>query len=286
MKKGFTLVELLIVVVVMGVLILMLLPAIQSVREAARKTTCRNNMKNVLIATINYHSSFGRYPVGVGRRPDNVDRNHTFITTWAGQIAPHIEESRFDAGSCICSKRNRDAMKNPSSVYLCPSMPADEKLVTYQDEHHSPFLARSTHIHPPGGLGGQLSQFLNNGKTLIRDNGEKGEKNVPDGLTSTIAYTETTGPSSYKHGQIVPGLVEGGSAYLPGTSFTAIDNNFHLNRTPETGGMNAYTNHQNNLLTVGFIGGNVGDIRDGIDLEVYARLLITNDAKVISSDFF
>ena len=85
---------------------------------------------------------------------------------------------------------------------------------------------------------------------------------------------------------MIAGLVEGGSAYLPGTSYVAVDNIFYLNRTPETNGMNAYTNHQNNLMTVGFIGGNVGDIRDGIDLETYASLLITNDAKVINSDLF
>ena len=61
-RRGFTLVELLVVIAIIGVLVALLLPAVQAAREAARRTSCVNNMKNVALAAINCHDQQGAFP--------------------------------------------------------------------------------------------------------------------------------------------------------------------------------------------------------------------------------
>ncbi len=62
--RGFTLVELLVVIAIIAMLVTLLLPAVQAAREAARKTQCANNLKNMGLATLNYHSAKGEFPPG------------------------------------------------------------------------------------------------------------------------------------------------------------------------------------------------------------------------------
>ena len=100
-KKGFTLVELLVVIAIIGILIGMLLPAVQQVRESARRTTCLNNMKQIGLAAINFQSAKQRFPTGGGNFTANTADQDGFTFpqiesgSWAFQILPQLEQENL-----------------------------------------------------------------------------------------------------------------------------------------------------------------------------------------------
>ena len=90
-RRGFTLVELLVVIAIIGLLIAMLLPAVQAVREAARRTKCVNNLRQIGLATLNFESANSHFPpASISRRPNDPidiftngpeDRDGSHVTT-------------------------------------------------------------------------------------------------------------------------------------------------------------------------------------------------------------
>ncbi|TWT42718.1 hypothetical protein Pla111_26910 [Botrimarina hoheduenensis] len=92
--RGFTLVELLVVIAIIGILIAMLLPAVQAAREAARRSLCSNNLKQVGLALINHHDTYGEFPRGVYSQPEPIPAGFTEEDGlgWASRLLPFIEE--------------------------------------------------------------------------------------------------------------------------------------------------------------------------------------------------
>jgi len=87
-RRGFTLIELLVVIAIIAVLIALLLPAVQQAREAARRSQCKNNLKQLGLAMHNYHDSHGVFPPGY---TDNSAGNAEW--TWVSQILPYIDQA-------------------------------------------------------------------------------------------------------------------------------------------------------------------------------------------------
>ena len=147
-RQGFTLVELLVVIAIIGILIGMLLPAVQSVREAARRITCSNNMRQTSLALFNYESAHGEFPsAGQAKRGgtgSNSGQNVFFtdrqvIESFGNAapsvqmyILPFIEQNnvfdlvnlrfRYDVDpSTADAPTNQAGAKQHIPIYVCPS---------------------------------------------------------------------------------------------------------------------------------------------------------------------
>ncbi|EAQ78990.1 DUF1559 domain-containing protein [Blastopirellula marina] len=141
-RSGFTLVELLVVIAIIGVLIALLLPAVQQAREAARRMQCSNNLKQLGIVMHNYHDTFGRFTPGVvglvnfdgGRGTGSFDGNPP---TWMLMILPFIEQAALYDGM----KSHLDGGGNPATApgrftvidgLTCPSDPNGRKITNIE----------------------------------------------------------------------------------------------------------------------------------------------------------
>lgn len=129
-KKGFTLVELLVVIAIIGVLIALLLPAVQQAREAARRMQCTNNLKQWTLATHMHIDTYGDwFPLGGmngTNNPTKVQNGNSYHRiTWAVQLWPFIEQSnlydQYDLNKPFYQSPNIETLRVPVDGYYCPS---------------------------------------------------------------------------------------------------------------------------------------------------------------------
>ena len=143
-RCGFTLVELLVVIAIIGILVALLLPAVQSARESARRMHCSNNLRQWGLAVVNYHDTLGRFPPGsvrnTGNLPPGTNPYQGPNTSWMAHSLPFIEASsaadRVDF-QAVDSARNNDEIRQLRLVAaLCPSDAERETLARNHD--HAP----------------------------------------------------------------------------------------------------------------------------------------------------
>jgi prepilin-type N-terminal cleavage/methylation domain-containing protein len=136
-RWGFTLVELLVVIAIIGVLVALLLPAVQAAREAARRTQCSNNLKQIALAIHNYHDAMRTFPPGYISSNPGIAGSSTWCRSggvqrapWTVLILPYTEQSnlhaRFNFNIVFQDTSNQMAAVNgavvmPVKMYQCPS---------------------------------------------------------------------------------------------------------------------------------------------------------------------
>ncbi len=145
---AFTLIELLVVIAIVGILMALLLPAVQATREAARQLQCKNNLKQIGIAVHNYHAAFGMVPATLTGPDDNGGGCGSGFYSWLAMLLPMVDESplheaidfklslsahcnyNFDGDyldySLSATHANADEAATLVSTYLCPTDPNGE----------------------------------------------------------------------------------------------------------------------------------------------------------------
>ncbi|MDA1180678.1 MAG: DUF1559 domain-containing protein, partial [Planctomycetota bacterium] len=147
---GFTLVELLVVIAVIGVLVALLLPAVQAAREAARRVSCVSNLKQISLSVLNFEAAHAILPAGY---LSNSQSNESVDPTtwdrdpgwgWGAQLLPYLEEvalsQQFDLNEPIWSARLAAVIRTNLPTFLCPSVSSDLVPLVVVDAQRQPLL--------------------------------------------------------------------------------------------------------------------------------------------------
>jgi prepilin-type N-terminal cleavage/methylation domain-containing protein len=219
-KKGFTLVELLVVIAIIGILIALLLPAVQAAREAARRIQCSNHFKQVALALHGYHDTHKCFPPGwmhsqydpfVGMQCGSADFFEGF--GWSAFILPYLEQNdiydNLDFANDIGGHRFKDEINGRLnaggaviSTYLCPSDPQSDPRIDYTnvwEPHKMGGQFGRTNIMGVassmewrcGGINGRFPDPDGNG--ILRGWNVVAVRDVTDGTSHTLLVGEATG---------------------------------------------------------------------------------------------
>lgn len=276
--SGFTLVELLVVIAIIGTLMGLLLPAVQSAREAGRRATCMNNQKNITLACIRHDDTRGYVP---GWRNRFVTATGTTNPSWSVMVLPYLERND------IYKSWAPGTPPAPYlSLYVCPSSPPDSMT--------TPTLAYA-------GNCGSASNALNrrfDGVMVDTDPGitlpfktTLDMVSEADGSTMTILISEkclsgTTAfvPASWNTNVTTTGsfTFAGTATAVPGFGVVGTAPARVINSTalgPPGQASQPSSNHPGGVVA-GFCDGHIGFLKDSLAARVYAQLLSQDNSKV------
>jgi len=265
---GFTLVELLVVIAIIGILIAMLLPAVQQVREAARRIQCANQQRQMALASLSFESANGRFPAGAYHATLNDNRSD-LGWGWRTLILPFFEQtslaSQFDLGLKLRNPAHSALLETPIPTFFCPSDgELNNELLDLQD---GVFTVRSNYVGNGGSFADSFRPQLPQWNSVLgrtEDTSYTGVAiaEVTDGTSNTIfsgevlAYDFQWDPALYgymRRGDLVChtlSQVRSGSGFLnpPDESTVAIlRNSFSSNHI---NGMNfALTDGSTHFIT-------------------------------------
>ncbi len=295
LRYGFTLVELLVVIAIIGVLIALLLPAVQAAREAARRTQCTNHLKQIGLAVQMHENTRRQYPMG-------REATTQFAVSWGFRVLPFMEEQQvfgaFRTGVRVDDPANSIAMRSPVSTFYCPSRRGP---VADRDFDNNDAPAQVTGVAAAGDYAGNPGKFLRYGmvdETLGPIAGMDGTvagpiysysritaRRVKDGLSKTLGVGEkhipppaVDAPANQVH------YLQGDTAFFAGDNPTAIfrgtDQGFAIGRDDPS--RDKFGSAHSSLSHFVYLDGHVTSIDHGIEQPTFEAMSTIAGLEVVA----
>ncbi|WP_013626520.1 DUF1559 domain-containing protein [Rubinisphaera brasiliensis] len=203
-RRGFTLIELLVVIAIIAILVALLLPAVQQAREAARRSSCKNNLKQLGLALHNYHDTHSTFPPGLiyGTDSNNYYWNFTGVG-WGAMILPFIEQPalydgiNFNVAQPGFDGVNLDVRNTPIATFRCPSDPGKQPSANWGP---TSYVICSGSNYQAAAWGGG-SSFQNNGTSVLFANSKTRFSDITDGTSNTMVISECLIGKAYENDQ-------------------------------------------------------------------------------------
>lgn len=228
-NKGFTLIELLVVIAIIGILVALLLPAVQQAREAARRNQCRNNLKQLGLALHNYHDVAGQFPprqTGSGAPSASVNHQNTRISGLVS-LLPYIDQSPLyntimESDDAPWSPK--DHWRSTLPMYNCPSDPGrgEPNGSTNARGTSSYVFSAGDSLASSGNAPGSLVPIVVPSRGMFGSLVCYRIRDCTDGTSSTIAMAESIRPLSTTS---IGMVVEGASSTSPMTCSEQLGHN-------------------------------------------------------------